>query len=435
MKRINLKVLSAVLTVSLLGTLAVGCGKKDEAASSGSSSEKITLNVWHQWSNDSNALKKVYEDAVAKYEKDHSNIKIKSDSLDTEAYKTKINTTFAGNTSDVDVFYYWGAGKAKKLADAGKLLPLDDYVKDGTLDKIQPGSDAAFRFDGKLYSLPMFSWVMNVYCNKEIFDKNGVKIPNTYDELLDAVKKLSAKGVTPIVNGSKDGWNAGFVYWALALREVGAQKVNEFLAGKADFSDPGFKEAAKKMQELNAAGAFGKNTLATSSDEADSQFCTGKAAMRIMGSWFAGNVYQGKDSTVKDKVVAIPIPMSTTGKGLKEDYAGGFIESFFVNANTKHKKESVEFCKYIDEVMGNAAHENSVGFTGWKDTVNESNLNPLTKAIAEQSKSLKNGVLAWDTSLDENTTTIDLEAIQSLLGNKITPDEFVQKHQDAIKNK
>ena len=432
MNKFMKKTIAALMTVSLVGTLAA-CGKPESKATDNSSKDdKITLNVWHQWATDTNDLKKLYDQAIDKYQKEHKNVVIKTDTLDTEAYKTKISTAFASNTSEVDVFYYWGGGKGKKLAEAGKLLPLDEYINDGTKDKVLPGSLNAFQFDGKTYSLPMFSWNMVLYCNKEIFDNNGVKIPETYDELMDAVKKLSAKGVLPLVVGAKDGWQAGFVYEALTLRTVGADKVNSFLAGKAGFDDAGYAESAQKLLDLNAAGAFGKSALATSNDEADAAFLAGKAAMRLQGSWLAGGVYTSKDSVVKDKIVPAKIPM-IAGKGDINEFEGGFIESFFVNNNTKHKKEAADFCKYINEVMGNAAAENSVGFTGWKGNIDTSKLNPLMKQITEQVKTSKASVLAWDTSLDEATTTTHLEAVQALFGNKMTPEQFVKAHKDAIK--
>ena len=58
------------------------------------------------------------------------NVKIKTETLDTEAYKTKINAEFAGDAKGIDVFYWWGAGTAKKLVDAGKVMALDDYLTD-----------------------------------------------------------------------------------------------------------------------------------------------------------------------------------------------------------------------------------------------------------------------------------------------------------------
>ena len=111
-----------VLAVTLASTMAfsmVGCGNSDSKSEGKKDDGTITLNVWHQWSNDTNELKGRYEEAVKAYEKDNPNVKIKTETLDTEAYKTKINAEFAGDAKGIDVFYWWGAGTAKKLVDAG----------------------------------------------------------------------------------------------------------------------------------------------------------------------------------------------------------------------------------------------------------------------------------------------------------------------------
>jgi raffinose/stachyose/melibiose transport system substrate-binding protein len=434
-KSIKKLIATAMMLTLALGTLA-GCkGSSTTATTNNDANKQITLKVWHQWSNDSNELKKVYDDAVKAYMVKNPNIKIETDTLDTDAYKTKINTAFASNNADVDVFYYWGAGMAKKLAKSDKLLAIDDYINDGTKDKLQPGSTSAFSFDGKTYSLPMFSWDMVLYCNKDIFDKNGVKIPETYDDLLTASKQLSAKGVLPISLGSKDAWNSCFVYEAFALRAVGATKINAWLAGKGDFSDPGFADAAAKVQELQKAGAFGKNYMGTSHDEADSAYVTGKAAMRLMGSWYANNIWTGKDSiqSVKDNTVAAKLPM-ITGKGSSTEFAGGFIESFWVNKGTKNPKQAVDFMKYINEQVGDAAAVTSSGFSGWKDNIDTSKWNPIFKSIASQTSTSTASVLAWDTALQGADAQTHYDAVQSLIGGKSTPEDFVKAHQD-ITNK
>ena len=434
MKRFLKKTLVSVITASMFASL-VGCGTATSTsrATPAKSEEKVTLNVWHQWATDTNDLKKVYDAAVVKYQSTHPNIIIKTDTMNTSAYKTKINTSFASSTDDVDVFFYWSPGMVGKLVEAGKVMPLDEYLKDGTLDKIVPGSLEAFKFDGKTYALPSFSWAMSLYCNKELFNNNGIKIPTNYDEWLDASKKFAAKGILPMANGSKDAWNACFVYEALALKTVGATNVNAFLSGKAKFDDPGYIDAAKKLQELVAAGAFGKTTLGTTNDEADSAFISGKAAMRLTGSWFAGSVSTNKDSVVKDKVVAINIPIITGGKGSNKEFAGGFTDTFFVNNNTKHKKESAEFDKFICEEMGNRADEISLGFTGWKGTLDTSKQTPLYKQIAETTKGSTGSVLAWDTSLDSAKAQVHYDDVQALFGSKVTPEAFVKTQADASK--
>ena len=69
-----------VLAVTLASTMAfsmVGCGNSDSKSEGKKDDGTITLNVWHQWSNDTNELKGRYEEAVKAYEKDNPNVKSK----------------------------------------------------------------------------------------------------------------------------------------------------------------------------------------------------------------------------------------------------------------------------------------------------------------------------------------------------------------------
>lgn len=429
-----------VLALTLASTMALsmaGCGSKGGSSDAKNDDGTITLNVWHQWSNDTNELKSKYEEAVKAYEKENSGVKIKTETLDTEAYKTKINAEFAGDAKGIDVFYWWGAGTAKKLVDAGKVMALDDYVTDDVKSKILEGSTSAFEFDGKLYSVPMFSWYMTLFCNKTMFDKAGATLPTTYDELVDAVKKLKKlDGVTPMAAGAKDGWNAAFVYQALALREVGATGVNEMLSGKKEFGDEGFKKAAQKVSDLYEMGAFGDNPLEQGNDDANAAFENGKAAMRLMGSWFANNVYTDDAATIKpEEVVALKIPTIADGKGDATDYCGGFVESFWVNNNTKYKEEAAKFCIYINEKMGVASYETGSGFSGWTTPADESNLNPLFIQIKDLLAEGKQGVLAWDTSLESEPAAVHNEQVQTLFADGADIDAFIDEHKAAINGK
>jgi len=181
---------------------------------------------------------------------------------------------------------------------------------------------------------------MTLFCNKALFDKVGATIPNTYDELLDACKKLAQLD--------------------------GAESVNAMLNGDLPFSEDGYKAAAEKVVELYNAGAFGKNPLEAGNDDANSAFITEKAAMRLMGSWFANQVYTDESATVNpENVVACKIPM-ITGKGNETDYCGGFVESFWVNKSTAYPEEAAKFAIYINEKMGKAAYETGSGqFNCW----------------------------------------------------------------------
>lgn len=316
-------------------------------------------------------------------------------------------------------------------------MALDDYLTDDVKSRMVEGSTSAFEYDGKLYSTPMFSWYMTLFCNKTLFNKAGAKLPETYDELVDAVKKLKTlDGVTPLAAGAKDGWNAAFVYQALALREVGATGVNEMLSGKKEFGDEGYKKAAQKVSDLYKLGAFGENPLEQGNDDANAAFENGKAAMRIMGSWFANNVYTDEAATVNpEEVVALKIPMISDGKGESTDYCGGYVESFWVNNNTKYKEEAAKFCIYINEKMGVASYETGSGFSGWTTKADESKLNPLFIQIKDLLAEGKQGVLAWDTSLEAEPAAVHNEQVQTLFADGADINEFIDEHKAAINGK
>lgn len=449
-----LKGFKKVLAVLLVVTLTVGlmaCGNSnsnkednstpvsvenvqdDKGTEKVATKEEVTLNVWHQWSNDTNELKGKYEEAVASYMQENPSVVIHSETLDTEAYKTKINAEFAGNADGIDVFYWWGAGTAKKFVDADKLLALDDYITDDVRARMLEGSTGAFEYDGSLYSVPMFSWYMTLFCNQELFDQVGATIPTTYDELVDAVEKLSkVEGIVPMASGAKDGWNAAFMYQALALREVGADNLNAMLKGETKFSGEGYTEAANKVIELYNKGAFGKNPLEGGNDDANAAFGSGKAAMRLTGSWYANSIYTDEQTTVNpESVVACSIPV-IEGKGDAADYCGGFVESFWVNKNTKNQEEAAKFAIYINEKMGVACYETGSGFSGWTTAADESNLNPLFIQIKDCLAQGKNGVLAWDTSLASEPATIHNEQTQTLFAPNADVESFIKMHEDSV---
>ena len=444
----KLKKMITLLLVLAMMVSAIGCNQEgtensvsgDEAAADASTTEEssaqeeeIVLNVWHQWSNDTNELKRLYDEAVEAYEADHPNVLINTETLNTEAYKTKIAAEFAGSASGIDVFYYWGAGTARKLVNADALLPLDEYLIEDVKGRILPGSTGAFEYNGQTYSVPMFSWYMTLFANKALFDEAGAEIPTTYEELVVASEKLSTlEAVTPLAAGAKDGWNAAFIYQALALREVGGEDINAMLRGDEPFTEVGYREAAEKVTDLYEIGTFGKNPLESGNDDANSAFITGKAAMRLMGSWFANQVYTDGTATIDpDQVVAVSIPM-IEGKGYASDYAGGFIESFWVNKGTSYPAEAAEFAIYINEKMGRAAYETGTGFSGWTGAFDESALNPLFIQIKELLSEGETGVLAWDTSLDSEPATIHNELVQTLFAGGYDIDVFIEEHIDAI---
>ena len=243
MKKILKKVGALLLTATMtLPLTACGSGSSDtpdtkkessvsdtdsDNADTGSSEEQITLTIWHQSVADTDPVKKIIEDSVTEYHELHPNITIEQDGVTGEQYKTKIKTAFAAGEAPDISYMFSGGSFVKPYIDAEYLLPIDEYISEETKSKVLPGMLDGCTFDGKLYTLPTVTFLANLYCNTEMFDKAGAKLPTNWAELLDAVDKLNAAGYTPIMMGEKDRWPGMYWYDIVSARTAGNKALEE----------------------------------------------------------------------------------------------------------------------------------------------------------------------------------------------------------------
>ena len=321
----------------------------------------------------------------------------------------------------------WGGSFVQPYIKAGNLMPIDEYLEDGVKDKLVKGTIDGCTYNGKTYSLPMYSFIASLYCNKELFDKAGAKIPTTYEELLDAVKKLRAAGITPIALGEKDRWPGMYWFDILAMRQAGHAKTMEALKDPSKFNSPEFVEAARKMQELADAGAFNDSMFSMSYDEMLGAFTGGNCAMMYQANWVNSPI-QDDGAATKGKVTSVAFPVFKDGAGKAEEFSGGGQDSYYVNADTKHPKEAVEFLTYLSERLGKEGYLADAGLPCWKtDGLDTSKVSELTKQSSDLMATGTSFITWWDNILPADSAETHKNLIAELLGKKITPEEFCEK--------
>ncbi len=439
MKKTLVKVVSLICALAMVFSLAACGGKAPEASdnndakteapkadtSKEAAKEPVTLKLWSQFSDpkstDGNFI--AFYKSLDAIKTALPDIKIEHDGTEGEAYKTKIKTAMAANELP-DIFFAWGAGFAEPMVKSGQVLPIDEYLNDGTLDKVVPGTMVNFTYDGKVYGLPYSIAVASLYCNKELFDANSVKLPETYEDLVAAVKTFSSKGITPIILGEKDLWPGLMPFGILAARSAGAQGLSDALSKKASFDTPEMLEAARKLKELSDLKAFGANAMGTSYNDSASAFKQGKGAMMYMGSWLNGDI-EAEDSQVKGKVVPIKFPSLAGGKGNIDEFLGGSGETFMISAQTKQKEAAVKAVKFICENMSKEQFLAGSGSPAWKgDMGDTSKLNQVSVQVSELTKSAKGFVYWLDVMVDSKSAETIKNSIAQLISNKVTPEQF-----------
>jgi multiple sugar transport system substrate-binding protein len=131
-------------------------------------------------------------------------------------YASKLNTRLLAG-SGVDVFENNGINiadaRAGRYADLTSLVePIKDQLNQAVLENVT--------IDGKIWGIPMIIDPQAFYYSKKAFADNGLKVPETMEDLYNAVKKLSSGGKKGIFLSNTDG---GAGLWATSVWATGSE--------------------------------------------------------------------------------------------------------------------------------------------------------------------------------------------------------------------
>lgn len=151
---------------------------------------------------------------AAEYEKLTGN-KVIVEEVAREAYFDKLTTTFVGGGSDYDAAYVM-SDWIPAWVQAGALKDLTSFIENPQV--AMPGLDLTvfgkalefFTFDGKLYVLPSEGDTAWLWYRKDLFEAKGLKVPETWDEYLEAALALNNP---PEIYGTVIGVKQDEAWW------------------------------------------------------------------------------------------------------------------------------------------------------------------------------------------------------------------------------
>ena len=169
-------------------------GQDQPAVEQPAGSTKITF-----WYGLTGALGNVVRTVVNNYNSSQSKYYVEAiQQPDYDATITKFNTSLAGgDLPNVVQIYDIGT---QRMIDTKRILPVQDFLDKENLtdlaNDLEPAVRSYYTVNGKLYSMPFNSSAPVMYYNKNAFREVGLdpdKPPTTYDEVLEAARKLVKK--------------------------------------------------------------------------------------------------------------------------------------------------------------------------------------------------------------------------------------------------
>ncbi|MBQ1534088.1 MAG: carbohydrate ABC transporter substrate-binding protein [Erysipelotrichaceae bacterium] len=133
----------------------------------------------------------------------YPNVELKYTKIDD--YNNMIGTVLNGNEApDIYVNYSWMYGREQYRSSIDHAEDLSDPALGFDLDCIR-GNIILNTEDGSLPMVPVFSNTYGMLVNNDLFEKEGLSVPTTYQELVEVCKAFHEKGYeNPIMGFSKE---------------------------------------------------------------------------------------------------------------------------------------------------------------------------------------------------------------------------------------
>jgi len=362
------KVLLVLALTSMLGATLQACGggnsgngntgdpgTKEPATNSGgnkgegSSDEKVTLKVWGDLGNQA-TLEGPFKKINAAFQEKYPNIKLEYDFAQNDQ---SLNVALQANELP-DLFWVQGdkTSKMGEMVKNGFLKDLNGYNMD--LSRYSESEKAYCMIDDKLYcSLPSFLDTNVVYYNKDLYEKNGLKAPDTWEEFTQGLDKLKGAGVTPIALAGKNEWDRAWPVFAFA-----PAMANDALVaaqnGSGKLTDPTVGKMLQAYRDFVDKGYFGKDFLAQDYAAAQLAFMNGKAAAIIDGTWANGTYVESGMNLGR-----FPVP-NQEGKKIVQSSYSNFM-TYAIASSSKHPDQAAKYIEFLNSLEAQQILEDEVG--------------------------------------------------------------------------
>lgn len=329
------------------------------------------------------------------------------------------------------------------------LMPLQDCAADTWGDdwqsKFYPIGIEQARMgnpegDDNFYSLPILTQTVNLWANSNLFDAEGLDLPQTWDELVSATQTMQGKDYAPFLLPAKDSWLRNVVFLQIA-NNVSPGTVYEAEAGEIPWTDPDIVKAFEYWGKLFSDGIAQDGAIGLDAyPSAVNQFEAGNAAMIPLGAWWI----QQSDPTKTD-IPPLSEGMSGYEPFLFPTIPGGAAESQFVGGIdvslgiSKNSANPELACKVLTDFIAGA---------GAQKLVNTMNDVPAVTGLSPEVFTSDKQEAIWNLFVDEWLPQVEYsryfespemdqavaDALAAIATGEATPEEAaasVQAAQDS----
>jgi len=274
---------------------------------------------------------------LAEYKKIVPNVNIVFQAINPPDYNATLRTQLESGAGP-DLIYARSYATGRELFEAGFFADCTDIP--GLMDNFTAANLAPWQApDGRMFAIPFAAVSHAVYYNKDVFKKEGLEIPNTWDEFIALCAALKDKGYTPLANGVAEEWDILECFFLGMLPSFvgGADERVLYESGEWKLNNLAFVTAFSALAQ--AAPYLPDGFEAMTSYDSQVMFGAEMAVMLPDGSW---NIKVYDDAPFEWGLFALPGPK-----------AGDTVITFHpdmaisMNAATAHPEEARAFLEWL----------------------------------------------------------------------------------------
>jgi multiple sugar transport system substrate-binding protein len=253
-------------------------------------------------------------------------------------YANFFNQLKAGNAPDLGHIEYDALPSFRvqdgltNLADCAEVTAAKDQFVDWTWGQVSFGEQNA------VYGIPQDTGPMGLFYRKDLFEKNNIPVPTTWEEYAAAAVKVKAAGGY-ITNFSQSDISQ---FAGLSWQAGGRWFTNDGSKWTVNFSDEATTKVATYWQDLISKKLV--SSVPPWTTEWDNAYNTGQAWTWVSAVWGANSIKSGAPDTSGKWAVA-PMPQWTPGGAVAGNWGGS---STAVFKGSKHPYEAAKFALWLN---------------------------------------------------------------------------------------
>ena len=282
-------------------------------------------------------------DFEAKYPNIH--VSLVSAPNNTDTNRATLATQISGGSATPDVFMgdvIWPA----QFAAHQLAVPLSNYLPSSYWTAFAPGLVQGATYKGQVYGSPLFEDQGFLYYRKDLLTKEGLSVPQTWEQLQSDAQKLVKAGLVKYgfvwQGASYEGLTCNYMEY---LTDAGGTATNSDYT-KANLDSSAAVKATTFMRSLITSGVTPSAVTTFKEDQAMATFAGGQAA--FLRNWDYGWSYSqtaSSPSSVVGKVGVTPLPSFPGQASPGTSNIGGW--NLYINPHSKNIAADVTFIKWM----------------------------------------------------------------------------------------